>query len=197
MSGILSDNIGRSSGLVKAAGGGGAWNIVSTQSVSAVASVEFTGIDSTADTWCVIMQGVNVATDNTVMRIRTSNDTSSHSYDSGSDYSWSAAGFYYGGVYDPFSLSDTSIGMGTDPLIIGNDADIGVSGFVYIHKPADTALDTGITYNIYQQNGSNNFQNIVGGGNRAAAEAVTAIQFFCASGNIDSGRFTLYKIAHA
>jgi len=172
--------------------------LVSTQSVSSVASVEFTGIDSSSDMWMVVLQGVNAATDNTVMTIRTSNDTSSHSYDSGaSDYNWSMTGLYSGDDYSKYDTADSAIDMGADPNLIGNDADIGLSGTVYIHKPSDTALDTGITYNCYQQNGANNFQNIIGGGHRVANEAVTAIQFLFLSGNIDSGRFSLYKLAHS
>jgi len=172
--------------------------LVSTQSVSSVASVEFTGIDSSSDMWMVVLQGVNAATDNTVMTIRTSNDTSSHSYDSGaSDYNWSMTGLYSGDDYSKYDTADYAIDMGADPNLIGNDADIGLSGTVYIHKPSDTALDTGITYNCYQQNGANNFQNIIGGGHRVANEAVTAIQFLFLSGNIDSGRFTMYKYNHS
>ena len=172
--------------------------LVSTQSVSSVASVEFTGIDSSSDMWMVVLQGVNAATDNQIMAVRTSNDASSHSYDSGaSDYNWSMTGLYFGDDYSKYETADAAIDFGADPNMIGNDADIGLSGRVFIHKPADTALDTGITYNCYMQNGSNNFINIIGGGYRVANEAVTAIQFLFLSGNIDSGRFTMYKYNHS
>ena len=180
------------------AAAGPALSFVSTQVVSSVASVEFTGIDNTSDMWMVVLQGVNAATDNQIMSMRTSNDTSSHSYDSGaSDYNWSMTGLYFGDDYSKYDTADAQIAMGADPNMIGNDADIGLSGRVYIHKPADTALDTGITYNCYQQNGSNHFQNIIGGGYRVANEAVTAIQFRFLSVNIDSGRFSMYKLAHS
>ena len=175
-----------------------ALSFVSTQVASSSASIEFTGIDNTSDMWMVVLQGVNAATDNTVMSIRTSNDASSHSYDSGgSDYNWSMAGIYSGDEYGKYDTADAQIAMGGDPNLIGNDADIGLSGTIYIHKPADTALDTGITYNCYQQNGANNFQYIIGGGHRVANEAVTAVQFLFLSGNIDSGRFSMYKLAHS
>ena len=127
--------------------------LVSTQSVSSVASVEFTGIDSSSDMWMVVLQGVNAATDNQIMSVRTSNDASSHSYDSGaSDYNWSMTGLYFGDDYSKYDTADAAIDFGADPNMIGNDADIGLSGRVFIHKPADTALDTGITYNCYMQN---------------------------------------------
>ena len=175
-----------------------ALSFVSTQVASSSASIEFTGIDNTSDMWMVVLQGVNAATDNQIMSMRTSNDTSSHSYDSGaSDYNWSMTGLYFGDDYSKYDTADAAIDFGADPNMIGNDADIGLSGRVFIHKPADTALDTGITYNCYMQNGSNNFINIIGGGYRVANEAVTAIQFLFLSGNIDSGRFTMYKYNHS
>ena len=171
---------------------------VSTQVASSSASIEFTGIDNTSDMWMVVLQGVNAATDNQILSMRTSNDASSHSYDSGaSDYNWSMTGLYFGDDYSKYDTADAQIAMGADPNLIGNDADIGLSGTVYIHKPSDTALDTGITYNVYQQNGANNFQNLIGGGHRVANEAVTAIQFLFLSGNIDSGRFSMYKLLHS
>ena len=180
------------------AAAGPALSFVSTQVASSSSSIEFTGIDNTSDMWMVVLQGVNAATDNQIMSMRTSNDTSSHSYDSGaSDYNWSMTGLYFGDDYSKYDAADDSIDFGADPNLMGNDADIGLSGRVYIHKPSDTALDTGITYNCYMQNGSNNFINIIGGGYRVANEAVTAIQFRFLSGNIDSGRFSMYKLAHS
>ena len=51
MSGIIAQNSGRHTGLVKAAsGGGGVWNLIQTQTASASSTISFTsGIDSTYD----------------------------------------------------------------------------------------------------------------------------------------------------
>ena len=99
---------------------------VSTQVASSSASISFTGIDNTSDMWMVVLQGVNAATDNTVMTMRTSNDTSSHSYDSGgSDYNWSMTGLYSGDDYSKYDTADGALDFGADPNLIGNDADIG------------------------------------------------------------------------
>ena len=50
MTGIISNNVGRTSGLIKAAEGGGAWTLISTQTASASSTISFTsGLDSTYD----------------------------------------------------------------------------------------------------------------------------------------------------
>ena len=81
-------------------GSGSPLEFVSSSTASDSASVALTGIDDSADTWMVLIEGVNVATDAQQIRMRTSNDTSSHSYDSGSsDYGW--------GVIATYGYSDT------------------------------------------------------------------------------------------
>ena len=50
MSGIIAQNAGRHTGLIKAAGGGGAWNLIQTLTASSSATLDFTsGFDSTYD----------------------------------------------------------------------------------------------------------------------------------------------------
>ena len=66
MSGIISQNVGRHSGLVKApSGGGGAWTLIQTiTSDGSDASISFTsGIDSTYDEYC--FKFINIHPDST------------------------------------------------------------------------------------------------------------------------------------
>jgi hypothetical protein len=175
-----------------------AWSFVSTQTVSAVANVSVTGIDNTADLWVWIFEGVNVATDGANPYLRTSNDTSSHSYDSGaSDYSWTVGGHYNTTYYSAFDAADSGIKLGDSVYDTGNDATTGIGGSIYLHNPSNTTFWTGITHNWHNMDTALNAQNVQGAGQREVAEAVTALQFFMSSGNIDSGRFTLYKILHS
>jgi len=175
-----------------------AWSFVSTQTVSGAANVSVTGIDNTADLWVWVFQGVNVATDGANPYLRTSNDTSSHSYDSGSsNYSWSVGGHYNTTYYSALDEADSEIHMGDSVFDTGNDATTGIGGFIYIHNPSNTTYFTGITFNWHNMDTATATQNVQGSGQREAAEAVTAVQFYMSSGNIDSGRFTLYKILHS
>jgi len=184
------------------AAAGGAWEFVSTSDVSGVSSVEFTGLDSTADLWVVTFSGVNVATDSTVLWMRFSNDASSHSYDAESDgYGWGFDGWYpNASTYRAGDLSDSEIetgGVGTSDW--NNAAGSAGAGVVYINKPADATYATAVWWNL-QSGGpliTGYAKGTVGSGCRRTAEATTAIQFLMSSGNIDDGRFTLYKINHS
>jgi hypothetical protein len=180
----------------------GAWEFVSTSDVAAVASVEFTGLDSSADVWAVVFSGVNVATNSTVMFIRYSNDASSHSYDAEVDgYGWGFDGWYPNTTaYRGGDLSDSEIetgGVGTADWT--NSAESGGAGIVYINKPAEATYGTAVWWNIQMPGASNSgyVKGSTGSGVRRTAEATTAIQFLMSSGNIDDGRFTLYKIKHS
>jgi hypothetical protein len=178
--------------------GGGAWEFVSTQTVSGVSSVSITGIDNTSDLWIWVFQGVNVATDGANPYLRTSNDTSSHSYDSTSgDYSWCVGMDFNTTYYSALVDIATEIRMGESVADTGNDATAAIGGFIYIHNPSNTTYWTGITFNWHNMDTGQGVQYVSGGGQREAAEAVTAVQFYMSSGNVDSGRFSLYKLKHS
>jgi hypothetical protein len=178
--------------------GGGPLEFVSTQVASGSSTIEFTGIDNSADTWMVQIEGANFGTDVVTLNCRTSNDTSSHSYDSGaSDYGWSLTGSYWSSCYCSVDTADSEIQMGNSPFTTGNDATSALSGRVFIHAPSNTTYHTLISFSIYQLNDATNPQQIIGTGRRIAAEAVTAIQFLPSSGNFDTGRFSLHKLKHS
>jgi len=178
---------------------GGAWEVVSTAVASSSSTVEITGIDSSADTWCVNIEGANVSGDNTFIKLRTSNDTSSHTFDSGaSDYGWAYFGTHYGYYYDNHDATgDDAIDMGGDPFLHSSGSDNAFSAKFVIHDPSDTTYQTLISFQIWLSNGSNHPQYMTGTANRFAAEAVTALEFAMSSGNFDTGRFTLLKCKHS
>ena len=177
-----------------------ALSFVSTQVASDSSSIEFTGIDNTSDTWMIQFEGVRMATESYYMQIHTSNDTSSHSYDTGaSDYNWAVTGAYYSSCYCKYDDADDSILMGFDPFAGGSDATNGMSARIHIHAPSNTDFHTLITWEwaLNQTSATTLVQRTFGVGKRAAAEAVTAVKFSMVSGNLAEGRFSLYKLAHS
>ena len=59
MSGIIAQNSGRHTGLVKAGGAGGVWTLIETQTASSDSTLSFTsGIDSTYDEF--VFQFINI-----------------------------------------------------------------------------------------------------------------------------------------
>lgn len=177
-----------------------ALSFVSTQVASDSSSIAFTGIDNSSDTWMVQIEGAKMADEVYYMQIHTSNDTSSHSYDTGaSDYNWAVTGAYYSSCYCKYDDADDSILMGFDPFAGGNDATNGMSARVHIHAPSNTNYHTLITWEwaFNQTSATTLVQRTFGVGKRAAAEAVTAVKFSMVSGNLSTGRFSLYKLAHS
>jgi len=182
------------------AAAGPALSFVSTQVASDSASIAFTGIDNTSDTWMVQFEGVRMATESYYMQIHTSNDTSSHSYDTGaSDYGWALTGAYYSSCYCKYDDADDSILMGFDPFAGGSDATTGMSARIHIHAPSNTDFHTLISWewSLQQTSAAPLVQRTFGIGKRAAAEAVTAVKFSMVSGNLAEGRFSMYKLAHS
>ena len=88
MTGIISDNVGRPSGLIKAAsGGGGVWTKIKTLTASSDSSLSFVDgtsdvvLDNTYPIYLFKFINLHVDTDTAKMQFNFSDDTSSHSYD--------------------------------------------------------------------------------------------------------------------
>jgi hypothetical protein len=176
---------------------GGAWELVSTAVASSSSTIDITGIDSSADTWVVLVEGVNVSNDLTTIEMRTN---SGSGFDSGaSDYSWLYIGTHSGIYYDNYDSSDDHIRAGGDPFSMGNDATNAFSMKVTIHDPSDTTYETLIYYELATINNAANPvpQWLNGVGHRTGASACTGIQFLMSAGSFDTGRFSLFKIKHS
>ena len=73
MSGIIADNSGRHTGLVKAASAGGVWNLIETLTASSSATLDFTsGIDSTYDEYVFKFYDIHPATDSVTFEFNVS-----------------------------------------------------------------------------------------------------------------------------
>ena len=65
MSGIIADNVGRNSGLMKAPSSGGSWTKISSVTASSSATISFTsGLDSTYDVYCFKFINLHPANNN-------------------------------------------------------------------------------------------------------------------------------------
>tara|TARA_R110002110_G_scaffold204013_2_gene415323 strand:+ start:1184 stop:1759 length:576 start_codon:yes stop_codon:yes gene_type:complete len=161
---------------------GKSWVSLQTQTASSSASVNFTtasAFDGTYNTLVFTMTNIVPATNAQTLEMRISVDGGSN-YLSGSDYNdgWAGAG----------QTSSTILGT------TGSASSEGACGVVYVFDPTSTAVDKLFLVVGAALDGTAWAQN-----NRAAYQgtlaAVTAIQFFFASGNIASGVFTMYGIS--
>ena len=179
------------------------FELVSTSAASDTATISFTGVDDSADVWVIQGSGIRPATDNANLYLRHSTDGGSSYISSASAYGWIVdMGYTTTNVTTKGDGADTEIHMsGTDPGHIDNTfAGSNFNFTLYIYDPSDSNLCTTMTWIVGKAHGSTSFSSIHvmhGAASVAAAGASDAFQFLMSSGNISTGRFTLYKIKHA
>jgi len=149
-----------------------------------VATVDFTGIDSTYDEYQVHIFDARPATNNTVLQLRTSSDGGS-TFDSGA------------GNYRYFISSQTDAAAINLSNSGSGNADVNETGFRCVIKffnPSGTALYKEFIWQYSNITDVANYEQGIGCGQRAAVADIDAIRFFFDSGNIASGTFTLYGV---
>ena len=182
------------------AAAGGAWNLISTAVASSSASLTITGIDSTYDTYAVIGSDLVPATDGTDPILRLGD---SSGIDSGaSNYAYGASFVNQGGsvassASDQGSTYIAMTNVGGDGAC-GNAAGEGANFVAYLLGPGDSTMKSSIRGSFYNiQNNNQNFECGIFSGHRATIITHDRILFQFISGNIATGRMTVWGIAHA
>jgi len=169
--------------------GGSMVYIASSGAISNAANVSFTGFDSSKyDSYEFRFIDFLPAGDAEYPVARTSSDTSSHSYDSGSsDYQRRLSG----STATAFGELNASNGL-------GNAANEGFVGIVRVINPhTSTFTKVSVTDGMYvDAAGDYSSLSSQGGFARKENAQVNAIQFFYSSGNIASGEVIMYGIAN-
>jgi len=206
MTGIVAQNVGRTSGLIKSAGGGGgAWTLIKTLTASSSATLSFVDgasdvtLDSTYPIYLFKFINIHIETDNRNLMMNMS-------IDGGSNYNVTKTTTFFEGGYHAEDDSDAGIsyeasldlaqatGYATIAPNVGNGNDESVSGYMHLFAPSDTTF---VKHFIVE---ANEYYNVnfsikcftAGYGNTTSA--VDAIQFKMSSGNIDAGTIKLYGI---
>ena len=178
---------------------GGALNLISTQTASASAYIEFTsGIDSTYDSYVFKFINIHPATNNASFQFNMSTD-------GGSNYNvvkTSTAFRAYHNEIDDENVLEYTTGEDLAQSTafqnlndgIGNDNDQNGSGTLTIFNPSSTVF---VKHFITTSNNLKSDTSInryfAGYGNTTSA--VNAIRFQMSSGNIDDGIIKLYGVA--
>ena len=178
-----------------AAAGGGAWNLIGTAVASNSASLTVTGLDSTYDTYGIGISDIVPATDDAVFYMRLGDSSGVDS--GGSDYEFHCASV----TSDSASYgSTTATGQNSIQFSnqgVGNQANEGTGAMLYLARPADGTMWPNLT-GTYTQVGATT--NLYGGfivAVRRSAISVDRINVLFNTGNIASGRMTVWGIAHA
>ena len=206
MSGIVAQNVGRPSGLIKAAAaaaGGGTW--VEIKSLTASGDGDLSFVDGTDD---VVLDSTYPIYVFKLINIHPSAQQDfqfNMSIDAGSNYNVAKTSSFFrtqqaeddsGSSLAYQSDKDLAQGTGFQPLgqylSIGNDSSS--SGTLILFNPSSTTFVKHFicTLNSVYDSTYNREQFIAGYGNTTSA--VDAIQFKMSSGNIDAGKIKLYGI---
>jgi len=198
MSGIISDNVLRQSGLIKAPAGG-AWTFISKSTASTSANVSFTsGIDSTYGTYVFTLNNIHPGSDEMDILVN-------FSIDGGSNYNVTKTGSNFNAYHNEGDSATAltyhpghDIVQSTAGNVIaydtGNDNDQASSGYLYLFNPSSTTFVKHFlsfmdgTHTVDYQN------NYFSAGYGNTTSAINAVQFSMSSGNIDAGDICLYGI---
>jgi len=178
-------------------GVGGAWTVITSQTASASSSLDFTGINSTYSTYAFVLSDIVPATDTTELNLLTSTD-------GGSSYDNSSANYYYAtlSLDDAGSAQNTYTGVGNSIMrIIGSAQSMGNasgesgSAIVYLYEPSNASTTTKCSWTASWVNQTGKNLIGIGSGRRNSIADVDAVRFIQSSGNITSGKITMYGIA--
>ena len=198
MSGIISDNVLKQSGLIKAPAGG-SWTFLSKATASSSATLSITsGIDDTYGTYVLTFNNIHGATDDKGLTWNASADTGSNynvistntMFTSYQQEDGSPSGLGYSTAHD--HAQDT----GFKKLTVGgaNDTERGASGHIWLFNPSSTTYVRHWLSYFTQAANDTYIQNEITAGYYNTTSAVDAIQFKMESGNIDAGTIKLYGI---
>ena len=168
---------------------------ISGVTLSNVASVSFTGIDSTYETYVFMLNNVVPASDGVQLLMRTSTDGGS-SFDSTSgDYDQRSASINNSGTFESTgSTSADAMGLNQGGSNLGSASGESVSSVVYLFQPSNSSLFTTMSYTGIAIYNDGSARTQFGSGGRMATEDVDAVQFLMSSGNLESGEINMYGV---
>ena len=203
MSGIIAQNSGRHTGLVKASSADGVWNLIKTYTASSDSTLSFVegtdGVDFTAyDEYVFKFYNIHPETDDTYFQVNfrdgstaydaTKTTTVFRNYhfedDSGAALEYEAGG-------------DLAEGTGAQYLVqgCGNDNDMCTAGTLTLYDPSNTTFVKHFIARTNTIHASDRTYEWHVAGYCNVTAAIDGVQFSFASGNIDAGSISLYGIS--
>ena len=203
MSGIIAQNSGRHTGLVKASsGGGGTWNLIKTYTASSDSDLSFVegtdDIDFTAyDEFVFKFINIHPASiSNFQVGFR----------DGSTDYDATKTTTFFYTLHDEADSTTTfaystgtdlaqSTGFNNIVFEVNTDNDSSVSGDLWLYEPSSTTYVKHFMTNSNSASDGDLSVNAYAAGYCNVTAAIDAVQFKMSTGNIDAGQISLYGIS--
>ena len=181
---------------------GGGLNLISTQTASSSATIDFTsGIDSTYKEYIFKFINIHQATDEASFSFNCS-------VDSGSNYNVTKTTTFFrafhtenDGTANLSYSTGRDLAQSTDFQILAykssNANDVGNCGFLHLFNPSSTVFVKHFIANmssIYRSGEEGEYETFVSGYMNTTS-AINAIQFKMSSGNIDAGTIKMYGVS--
>ena len=189
-------NYTKRDGTAVVAAAGGAWNLIGTQEASDDASLTQTGLDATYDTYVIVISNwlpITVGTSYLTLRVGDSSGIDSGA----SDYA-----FVYGqhgsasvtvlSMYGDASAAEIRV-TGTG----GGDTGEGINAMIYLQSPSDGTMLTAVHAQMVMIDANGDTYWGHSAGSRLSVITHDRVSVLQNTGNIESGRFSVYGIAHA
>lgn len=161
----------------------GQWQKVSSQSVSAAASIDFTGLEAGYD-YEVRIYNLVMATDN-VNFLAQVGTGATPTYDTGSNYDWHQVYNDGAAASGQFSAGDTSMQIvGGTGRGVGNDTHEYLQGEFTIYNPGGGVWQPHFAGRFFYRDSGSVLNQALPHGAYLSTTAVTAIRFLASSGNI-------------
>jgi|TARA_R100000093_G_scaffold428_1_gene1234 hypothetical protein len=206
MTGIIAQNVGRTSGLIKAASGGtstGAWTKIKTLTASSDATLSFVDgtddvvLDSTYPIYVFKFINIHPETDDQSFQVNFRDGGSAYDATKTTTYFDATHGEDGGSAVLNYETGhDLAQSTGSQFLSegISNDADHGSSGTLHLYNPSDTTF---VKHFICRSNGTRHSDissDVFVAGYCNVTAAIDGVQFSMSSDNIDSGVIKLYGL---
>jgi hypothetical protein len=171
--------------------------LIQTQTASSSATIDFTtGLDDTYDSYILVISSAKPATNDVEAWLRVGTGAGP-TYQT-TNYIWGLQAFVIGAatVSAGTGNSGTTTAIGLSETVagqkVGSSSGNNFSGEIKFNNP-EVADYCEILYDsVYSRATANQTDRITGGGRYNVTGAITAIRFMFSSGNITSGRFSLY-----
>ena len=203
MTGIISDNVARTSGLIKAAAGGGAWNLVRTETASSSSTISFVHGSSDVDfsTYPIyVFKCINIHPS------AQSFFGFNFSTDAGSNYNATKTSTNFRAYHDEGDSSTDldykdgdDISQGTGQVLtagnLGNANDETLCGELWLFKPSSTTYVKHFIWRSSCVSSAPAAFDCWVTGYVNTTDDVDGVQFAMSSGDVDSGTIKLFGLS--